>query len=86
MIEPFLKGRLREEYVALFLFKDSLESLSLQCCSLAWELRGMGKVMGGSWVTNRREAWRWCKKREQVRREEGLERKTTDKVNKLGLR
>lgn len=49
-------------------FKNILDSLSLQCSSLAWELGGVGKGMGDSGVRNRREAWRWCKKREEVRK------------------
>ena len=70
----------------LYSFKNILESLSLQCCSLAWELAGMGKGMGGRWMTNRREAWRWRKKRERVRREAGAGEKDNWEGYKLGLR
>lgn len=69
----------------LYSFKNILESLSLQCCSLAWELGKMGKGMGGSWMTNRREAWRWCKRRERVRREAGAGADNNWEGYRLGL-
>lgn len=46
----------------------------------------MGKGIGGSWLINRKEGWRWCKKREQVRRKARAGEKNNLEGYKLGLR